>query len=65
MQAFKFAKGDVITAVVSMKDSKVTFKKKAERFDIPFTVIPGDQLHPCVLFYYVNDEVQYLPDFKP
>lgn len=28
MQAFKFAKGDVITAVVSMKDCKVTFKKK-------------------------------------
>ncbi len=28
MQAFKFAKGDVVTAVVSLKEGKITFKKK-------------------------------------
>lgn len=28
MQAFKFAKGDVVTAVVNMEEKKITFKKK-------------------------------------
>ena len=55
----------MITAIVSMKDSKVTFKKKSETFDVPFTSIPGDELCPCALFYYVNDEIEYLPDYKP
>lgn len=65
VKAFKFAKGDVITAVVSMKESKITFKKKAESFEVPFTAIAGDELYPCALFYYVNDEVEYLTDYKP
>lgn len=54
----------MITAVVSMKDSKITFKKKAESFEVPFTTIAGDELYPCALFYYVNDEVEYLADYK-
>lgn len=48
-----------------MKDKKITFKKKAESFDIPFSTIEGDELYPCALFYYVNDEIEYLNDYKP
>jgi hypothetical protein len=42
IQAFKFAKGDVISSQVSIKDSKIIFKKKAEVFEVPFSTIPGD-----------------------
>lgn len=54
-QAFKFIKGDVISVVVDMTLKKVTFKKKSESFEIPFQTIPGDELHPCALYYYMND----------
>lgn len=64
VRAFKFGKGDIVTAVVNVEEKKITFKKKLESFDIPFSVIPGDELHPCALFYYVNDEVEYLPEYK-
>ena len=43
---------------------KMVFKKKAESFEIPFEKVEGDELHPCALFYYMNDEVEFLPDCK-
>ena len=45
--------------------NKILFKKKTESFEIPFTKIPDNELHPCALFYYVNDEVEFLPNYKP
>lgn len=53
-----------MTAIVNVEQKKITFKKKLEKFDIPYTAIDGDDLHPCALFYYVNDEVEYLMDYK-
>jgi hypothetical protein len=26
--------------------------------------VADDELYPCVLFYYVNDEIEYLPQYK-
>ena len=50
---------------VDQNIKKMIFKKKQESFEIPFTKIEGDALHPCVLFYYMNDEVEFLPNYKP
>ena len=50
---------------VDSEGSKVIFKKKAESFEIPYNKIDGDSLYPCALFYYMNDEVEFLPNHKP
>lgn len=42
----------------------MTFKKKAEKYELDFSTIPGDALYPCALFYYMNDEVEFLPNYK-
>ena len=33
----------------------MTFKKKAEKYELDFAKIEGDPLYPCALFYYMND----------
>ena len=48
-----------------MEGKKIQWKKKAETYEIPFQKIEGDELYPCVLFYYINDEVQFLHNYKP
>ena len=58
-------KGDIIEVTTDFNTNKILFKKKTESFEIPFTKIPGNELHPCALFYYVNDEVEFLPNYKP
>jgi hypothetical protein len=47
-----------------MDTKVVSFKKKSEVFDIAFTTIPDDKLHPCALFYFMNDEVESIADPK-
>jgi hypothetical protein len=47
-----------------MGDKIVVFKKNNETYQIPFDTIPNDELSPCVLFYYLNDEVEFLPDYQ-
>jgi hypothetical protein len=47
-----------------METKIVTFKKKSEAFDIAFCTIPNDPLHPWVLFYFMNDEVECIIDPK-
>ena len=49
---------------VDMNTKKILFKKKHESYEIPFEKIAGDELYPCALYYYVNDEVEYLPNYK-
>ena len=36
----------------------------SNKYELPFEPVLEDELHPCVLFYYVNDEVEYLPNGK-
>lgn len=64
IKSFKFSKGDVITMTIDMEKSKAVFKKKAESYELEFKKIEGDELYPCALFYYNNDEVEFLPDYK-
>jgi hypothetical protein len=45
---------------------KMKFRKKGanDQYELDFQTKDGDALCPCVLFYYPNDEVEYLNDFK-
>ncbi len=56
-QAFKFMTNDVIVITVDNQAKKMTFKKKNQKYELDFTIIQGDPLYPCALFYYMNDEV--------
>lgn len=42
----------------------VVFRRKSDAYELPYDPIDDDKLHPCVLFYYINDEVEFLPDYK-
>ena len=46
-----------------MAEKKVTFTKNdsSGTWETTFEQIEGDKLHPCVLFYFSNDEVEFLP----
>lgn len=48
---------DVIVMTVDFDTKKMSFKKKQEKYELDFVTIPGDQLYPCALFYYMNDEI--------
>ncbi len=50
---------------VAAESKKIVFSLGKLTYELPYEVIAEDELHPCVLFYYVNDEVQYLPHHKP
>lgn len=64
VKAFKFAKGDIIQISVNPIEKIIAFKKNNENYQIPFETIANDELSPCVLFYYINDEVEFLANFK-
>lgn len=51
---------------MNYEKSRVKFRKKGsiDSYELEFTDIPGDLLHPCVLLYYPNDEVEFLADYK-
>ena len=55
MKSFKFVKGDIIQVTVNKSDKMIFFKKNTESYQIPYEAIAGDELSPCVLFYYLND----------
>lgn len=55
VKSFKFAKNDIITCTSNFETNKITFKKKNETYELAFEKIAGDELHPCALFYYIND----------
>lgn len=46
--------------------SKLKFRKRGtnESYELDFQTKNDDPLCPCVLFYYTNDEVEYLRDFN-
>lgn len=66
VKALKFSKGDVVHATIDHETEKILFTKNktAEKYELPFTYDEKDELHPCVLFYYIIDEVEYLGDKK-
>lgn len=49
---------------VNFKDKTIAFKKDSKIHNLTFSTVPGDELCPCVLFYYLNDEVEFLPHHK-
>lgn len=60
-----FAKGDTVVVEYDPIAKVVKFmkEKKSETFKLDFTPIENDPLHACVLFYYVNDEVEFIPNY--
>lgn len=66
LKAIKFGKGDTVHATIDYEISKIYFSKNKgnEKYELPFEKSVEDSLHPCVLFYYMNDEVEYLGNTK-
>ncbi len=60
--SFNFYKDDIIHVKYSPEDSMIYFQKKGteEKHELDFEVIEDDDLHLCALFYYNNDEIEYL-----
>lgn len=59
VKAIKFGKGDTVHVTIDQPNSKIIFCKNSssESYELPYEDNEGDPLHPCVLFYYINDEV--------
>lgn len=75
MKAFSFKQGDSITCTVTR--DKICFVKNVppeleesleysqkEYYELSIKSEPNDTLHPCVVCFYENTEVEYLPSFK-
>lgn len=62
VKAFKFAKGDTIVIEYDPVTKKIKFSKEGttETYTLDFEILDKDTLHPCVLFYYLNDEIEFL-----
>lgn len=63
-QSFDFKKDDIIAVQVNFSNSTINFKRNNNKHTLSFNKVPGDELYPCVLFYYLNDEVEFLPNHK-
>jgi hypothetical protein len=63
VKAFSFKEGDLITCVVKQQEKQIFFikesesSKRQEMYDIPYSEVSNDELHPCVVFYYDKDAV--------
>ena len=66
VKAFKFIKGDTIIIDYDPKEMCIVFTKEQsqENYKLEIKFIEGDQLHPCILFYYLNDEVEFVNNYK-
>ncbi len=60
--SFHFAKGDTIILNYNPYDKTAVFSKKGTEESHTLEIEPkeDDELHLCALFYYSNDEVEYL-----
>ena len=65
VKAFKFGENDIIGVKVDFNTKKMTFtkNKNGETWAISFETKNGDKLHPCVLFYFIDDTVEYLKNW--
>ena len=61
VKAIKFKKLDVVSVTLSSSQKKIIFlnKNTGEKYELPYDLIIGEELSPCVLFYYVNDCVRF------
>ena len=62
VNSFSYYVGDVIVVEYDPNETKVVFKKKGteESHTIEFEAKEDDELYLCGLFYYNNDEIEYL-----
>lgn len=62
MNSFHFAKNDIIIVSYEPDDSKIVFTKKGteDTHTLEFENKDDDELYLCGLFYYNNDEIEYL-----
>lgn len=62
MTSFNFQKGDTISVEYEPNDNKVTFRKKGTEdiHHVEYEPRDDDELYLCGLFYYNNDEIEYL-----
>ena len=60
--AFHFYKHDTVVVEFDPVHMVVKFTKKdtSETYSISFSFEEGNELHLCTLFYYANDEVEFL-----
>jgi hypothetical protein len=60
--AFSYSKGDTITVEYDPVESKLVFRKKGteENYTIEFESKEDDELYLCGLFYYNNDEIEFI-----
>ena len=49
---------------MNFSEKTIIFRRNNDKFTINFSTIAGDQLYPCALFYYLNDEIEFLPNHK-
>ena len=63
VSAFSFCTDDVVHVKVDLSSKTVKFilNEEEDSWETTFTTIAGDELYPCVLFYFQNDEVECLP----
>lgn len=48
----------------NFKDKTLHFKRNNDIYVLNFQTIEGDELCPCVVFYFINDEMEFLPHYK-
>lgn len=60
--SFTFSKGDIIIVHYDPQKLKVTFTRKDsdDKHDIDFEAPADEELCLCGLFYYSNDEIEYM-----
>ena len=60
--AFSYNKGDIITLEYDPAETKLVFRKKGteENYTIEFEQKDDDELYLCGLFYYNNDEIEFI-----
>jgi len=62
VNSFNYAKDDTIIVEYLPEESKVVFRKKGTELihTIEYEAKDDDELYLCGLFYYNNDEIEYL-----
>ena len=62
MNAFSYYANDTILVSYEPEEQKIVFKKKGteETHTLEYEPVEGDELHFCGLFYYSNDEIEFM-----
>jgi hypothetical protein len=62
VNAFSYYANDTILVSYEPEEQKIVFKKKGteETHTLEYEPVEGDELHFCGLFYYSNDEIEFM-----